>query len=217
MNALRPLVLALSGALLAAVAAADDLQPPAWRGTTGASLRVWDFATDSIVTGPSSSTVAGDTATATVNVEPLFGTGWYDTDAILGTQQGWWDVARGSIILDIPLETVPGTYAVHLQITYLEGLNTLPSVTMAGGSLDALDNLLVEDVPPLDAWRSSVQSWTVSALGPVLSFQVDGDAAFGSQIDFIAVDLVQIPEPGTVALLLAAGGLLIAASRRRRR
>ena len=183
--------------LATALVAADDVSPPAWRGEAGSSFRSWEFAANGTNSAPDSSTVTGDTALAVVVPEPVLATGWYDTVPDGGSQQGFWDIARGRISLSIPVATAVVELEVRIQTTWLEGINAVPAISIPGGTRISAADVLVEEVPPLDRWKSRVETWSIASPTADLEVILNGNAVTGSQIDYISVDIRGTAAAGT--------------------
>src|SRR6266496_2375962 len=68
----------------------------------------WQWQFDSAANPASPQIAGGPGATAAINVEPVYGTGWHNNDWNLGSATGYWDLgASGSVVLTIPGFTSP--------------------------------------------------------------------------------------------------------------
>lgn len=208
--------------------AADDPQPPAWRGGAFTTLQTWDFDTNADPVDADSFTNPYGTPSADINPEPLFATGWYDTfPVVYGTRQGFWDVARGTIDLSIPtgvFDPARDTVLVRLQVTYWQDPSERPIITIAGATLEYTADVLAENVPGIGDWRTLITEWRAPVANPTLVIQLQGDtlsppSGLGSIVDGVVVDLQFVPEPGATAAVaagvaLAAAGLVRRLARR---
>jgi len=206
------LALALTGLVLTGWSADPDLVPPDWRGDPGSTLQQWSFSTDADPATPDIFSNPFGSSSADIDVEPLYGTGWWDTyEDVYGSKQGWWDVARGSITLEISNSpsSPPGSYKlIQVQVTYWRDISAAPSIsvnpfaTQQGSTITTL----IENGPEGGAWYSDRSIWV---LGPNPSSEtvlVQGHATYGSMIDGIVVDTIcVVPEPSSVACAALLG------------
>lgn len=177
-----------------AVVLGDDLTPPSWRGGVGAAFCAWEFSNNQANIPPSPFVGPVDGARALVEPEPIMAIGWYNTSPDTGSQQGIWDLARGKITLSIP-SSGHTNLEIRIQTTWLESIHAVPTISIPGGVRGAVEDVIVEQVPPLDRWKSRVENWTISSPPAHLTILVEGNATQGSQIDYIAVDMREAPVP----------------------
>jgi len=200
---------------------ADDLNPPSWRGQPGSTLQVWNFATDANPAAPSLLNNPFGTPSATIDYDPLFGTGWYDTmPDLYGSKQGWWDIATGTIAFDIPNSpaTGPGSFKLlQLQVTYWKDLSLAPLVTLDpfGTPQGSVTTSLVEPGPVGGGWYSDTYLWELVPNPTGEQLLISGDPMWGSQIDQVVVDTIcVVPEPSALVCLMLGLGTLWLAQRR---
>jgi hypothetical protein len=200
----------LMGGFLAGVAIADTA--PSWRGDPGTTFQQWDFTGNSLTPAPNLLTNSYGTPTATINYNPPFGTGWYNTLAGYGSQVGFWDIANGSIGLNIPSVAVPAFYLqIQLQVVYWRDISQAPTFSLlpSGVQIGSTITTLFEDPAGIGAWYSDLVVWEVTP-GPSDQFiTILGDPTFGSVIGQVIVDTRPVPEPAAgVLMLLGVAGLL---------
>jgi len=207
--------LALTGFFLAlsfaGVAFADT--PPVWRGQSGSTLQRWDFTGNSTTPTPDVLTNPYGTPTLSVDFNPPFGSGWYNTPSGYGTRQGFWDIANGSMTMDIPSVPVPAFYLqIQLQVTYWRDVSQAPTFNLSPSAIQIGPTIttLVEDPAGLGAWYSDLIVWEVTP-GPGDQFiTLQGDTTFGSVIEQVIVDTRAVPEPAVLGLAaLFTGSLLL--------
>lgn len=210
-------VLALCLAMSAA-AAADDLYPPDWRDSEGATFQHWTFSTDANPAAPEVVRNAYGDPIAVISVGEM-GIGWVDVDIpSYGSMTGVWDLGScGTIDLYIPNRPALGPYKdVWVQVTYLVDPFEEPLVDVPGAELiGEPESQVVEELPGFGQWVCAVSKWRIypNPDNEVVQIVAGG---FGSVIDQIVVDTKCVPEPSAfVSLLAGAVGMLI--SRRRRK
>ena len=184
----------ISVTILCALSAGAGADAPSWRGTPGSTFQEWRFDTNANPSGPESVDNAFGTPSAAVDYEPPFGTGWKNTlPAVYGSAQGWWDIARGSIVLSIidsPNIAAHVWKDIQVQVTYWQDINMAPSVGVTpSGSLVSKTTRLVESGPVGGAWYADTWLFHVDpAAGSGETVTVAGHPNMGSQIDKIVVD-----------------------------
>lgn len=203
--------------VIAGVALADTA--PGWRGEPDTTFQQWDFTGNSQTPAPNPLTNGYGTPTLSIDYNPPFGSGWYNTLGGYGSRQGFWDIANGSMSLDIPSVAVPAFYLqIQLQVVYWKDISQAPSYNLSPSAVQIGSTIttLVEDPAGLGAWFSDLIVWEVTP-GPADQFiTVLGDASFGSVIEQIIIDTKPVPEPGALGLGLAFAGALLIRPRSRR-
>ena len=178
----------------------------------------WSFATAFNPASPDAYYNQWGAPAAVINVDAEIGTGWYDTlPEVYGTEQGWWDVGYGSIVLTIPgmAEPNPEPETVWVEVTYWSDFNQAPAVSFAsqGATFAGKVTTLVEAGPVFGGWYKDRWTWTLAPSLAPQTITVAGDPVWGSQITRIAV----VPEPSALlALCTGIAGLAGVAARRRR-
>lgn len=224
------LVAATATAMVAiSLSQADDLSPPAWRGDPGSTFQEWTFDqdpgidpnTDSppFIESPNPTVVNPfGSPTASIDWDPPFGTGWYDSlPAVYGGKQGWWDIATGSITLEIPNRpsNPPGSEKlIQIQVTYWDDINKAPLISISpfATQIGATTTTLVETGPVGGAWYSALSTWRLQPNPQEETITLTGPAGIGSQIDQVVVDTICIiPETSSLACagLLALAGVWV--------
>jgi len=162
------------------------------------------------------------TPSATIDPDPVNGTGWWDTlPGVYGSKQGWWDIANGSIELGIPNQpnNPPGSYKlIQLQVTYWNDINQAPIVSVSPFAVQqgVTVSTLVESGPVGGAWYSDLYLWRLEPNPFSETITLTGPAFTGSQIDQIVVDTICIvPEPASAVSALLLGALAVWQVRRR--
>ncbi len=211
-------ILLVLGFAISGVAMADDIFPPTWRGTEGATLQQWAFTTGANPAVPEVVNNAYGGPTATMVVGDL-GIGWIDVDHFgsYGSRTGMWDLgAMGTIDLDIPNRPAAGAYKdIWVQVTYFMGMFDTPEVSIEGAQFLGSESQVVEQVDDFDAWVCAVSKWRITPNPNSEVVRVTANC-LGSLIDQVVVDTKCVPEPSCIVTLLAgAVGMLI--SRRRRK
>lgn len=203
----------LAALSLTGVVLADT--PPTWRGDPGSTLQRWDFTGNS--TTPSPEVLANPYGTPTLSVDfnPPYGEGWYNTSPApnMGTHQGIWDIANGSMSLQIPSVPVPAFYLqIQMQVIYWKDLSHAPTFTLSPSAVQIGSTFtsVFDDPTGSGAWYSDLIVWEVTP-GPGDQYiTLMGDVTFGSVIDQIIVDTKAVPEPAVLgfAALFSASLLL---------
>ena len=195
---------------LVGVALADT--PPVYRGLPGSTFQQWDFTGNSTTPSPELLTNPYGTPTLSVDYNPPFGSGWYNTLTGYGTRQGFWDIANGSMSLDISSVPVPAFFLqIQLQVTYWKDISQAPTFNLfpSGVQIGPTITTLVEDPAGLGAWYSDLIVWEVTP-GPGDEFiTLLGNASFGSVIEQVIVDTKPVPEPATLGLAVLCSGFLL--------
>jgi len=183
-----------------------------------AANATWNFSTWANPASPEVYQNFYGVPSAVINVDPLWGTGWYDTmPAVYGSAQGWWDIATGSIVLSIPdMDNAPPESWKELvvKITYWDDISKAPTI-QASPQFTVLGKttVLAEAGPVGGGWYTDTWVLNVAPIPSMAVITILGDADWGSQIDRINV----IPEPsGVLALFSGMAGLTGLILRRRR-
>jgi len=196
---------------------ADDLYPPAWRGTGGTTFQEWTFSSVKNPAAPENVSNPYGDPTATVIVGDS-GLGWVGEDEIgtYGTKTGVWDLgAYGSLTLDIPNRPAAGGYKdIWVQVTYLYDPFDPPIITVDGAEYLGGESQVVEELPMFGTWICAQSKWRITPNPNSEVVRITGSDPMGSVIDQVVVDTKCVPEPSAmVSLLAGAVGMLI--SRRR--
>jgi len=185
--------------------------------------QTWGFVTNSNPAAPEVVSNAFGTPSATINFEEPFGTGWYDTmPELYGSEQGWWDIGPGSVLLSIPNSPTGGADLpkdVQIEVKYWSDLSSVPSVSVDGNALTSELSTLVEEGPLGGGWYVDRWSMHLTKNPDQTTVEILGDAAWGSQIGEVAVttSYAAVPEPGALlSLCTGVCGLMGFISRRRR-
>ena len=193
-------------------AAADDLNPPEWRGQADTVFAEWDFPTSGDI-NPDSGSYFGPS----LNDTYLWTMGsWTYHDNYAGRQGVWeingdggWDVAN--------YEPTEGGKYIQVQITYY---GDLPG--MHAYAEDFLPEYMEETVDfTIDSTQDLGQGWTYALLtGQFTTFNPDMEAYYpyasgqvpptgGFYVDQIVIETLHYtPEPTTIALF-GLGGLVM--------
>jgi len=180
-------------AFVASVAVADDPNAPSWRGTAGSTFQEWAFSTNSNPATPESVSNPCGMPSAAIDYEPPFGAGWKDSlPGVYGSAQGWWDIARGSIVLSIinhPNVDLDVSKDIQVQVVYWDDINDAPSVLITpSATFVGKTTTLVETGPVGGAWRMDLWTFHVDPNQNSETITVEGHPTMGSQIDKIVVD-----------------------------
>lgn len=206
----------------ASLALADN--PPSWRGSAGTTFQQWTFSTSATSPSPESATNAYGSAAATVSVDSLLATGYWDSfPEVYGSAQGLWDIGTGSITLSIPNtpNMAPDTFKdIQVWMKYWVAPSAAPGILVSPtASLVSTDSAEVESVGPMGSWWAGTWLFRVTPNPDHETITILGDQFWGSQIDEIVVDTRcgTIPEPSSLAALFTAMVGLAGLRRLRRR
>lgn len=203
----------------ASPARADDLHPPGapgspatWtRGALGTTYQAWEFNTSSTTPAPDFVNNSFGTPTLSIDYNPPFGTGWYNTAPGLGTKTGFWDIGQGSMTLSVPNSPDPGLFEqVQIQVTYWVGPDASPGISFAptGGTQDGSTiTQVVQDPAGPGYWAQDTSLWTIMPSPSDLTIVLTGETGEGAIIDELIVDTTFTPVPEPSALSLLALGL----------
>ena len=196
--------------------------PPSWRGQSGSTLEQWTFAANSLTPAPDTVSNPYGTPTLSISPEPVFATGWYDTFVAYGTNQGFWDIARGSMSLQVPNSNTGDLYQyIQVQVTYWLDISQAPTFSFSPSAtqIGSTATTLVSDPAGPGAWYSDLSTWLIQPSPNQDMITLLGGSANGSVIDFVSVDTLatSVPEPSAVVLATLGGlGLLLVLRRHRR-
>lgn len=186
--------------------------PPVWRGEPATTLQRWDFTGNSATPSPDVLVNPYGTPSLSVDYNFPFGTGWYNTQAGYGSKQGFWDIANGSMSLNIPSVAVPAFYLqIQLQVTYWLDVSQAPTFLLAPSAVQIGPTIttLVEDPAGLGAWYSDLIVWEVTPGPSSQAITLLGNASFGSVIEQVIIDTRPVPEPTTFALFGISAGIAL--------
>ena len=205
--------------MCAAIAAQADTLPPWARGSDGTTYSVWNFITNNLNPAPDVVYNPYGTASASINYNPPFGTGWYDTNSNYGSVQGFWDIANGSITLTVPIAPPNGSYPEtnQIQITYWSDISAAPTLSVANGTQIG-STVTIPGVNPSGPgqWFTDVTTWLISPGTTPDIITILGDQSTGSVIDQVVVDTLTVPEPTTISLVALGVAAFAGAFFRRR-
>lgn len=194
------LVLVLS---FSAVALADDLNPPAWRGQPGSTWGEWVFSTNN----PHEAPVAGFNPFGNpfMNAQPGFLQQW---QPIFDGRQGVWPLS-GVIEVDIPNNPVANPEKwIQVQITWKpQAAGEVPGIGAHIGPIgtpNPFNGALKSQQLLPDGWTYSIYDIVLTPNPSREIVRVDG----AIMVDQLVIDTICIPEPLTLSLL-AVGGLLL--------
>lgn len=204
----------------APLAGAADLFPPSWRGQSGSTLQDWSFNGSSATPSPETVNNPYGIPNLTIDINPPFGTGWYNTFAgVYGTRQGFWDIANGSMSFSIPSSPDTSFYQlVQIQVTYWLDISEAPSYNFSpfATQIGSTTTTLVENPAGPGAWYSDLTVWQINS-NPGTDLITLLGGANGSILDRVVIDTFAVPEPSTTLLTaVGAGVMLLYLSRRRR-
>jgi hypothetical protein len=214
--------------LAGAVAMADDLNPPPWRGEWSTTSQVWEFMTwyagDPGGEGlrPDGPALNGmpPLPSTMVWVTPLQGAEWVDYEPNTG-REGIWPLS-GWIEVIVDNHEPPNEYKwVWVQLTWADQDPAVPSdplslLTNFGASgpdgpyahdpVTVLEDLIC----PTTGWHNTTYEWFIRPNPVDETFLIEGNIL----VDELVIDTWCIPEPATLGLLLI-GGLLVLRKRSR--
>jgi len=212
---MRATSILLAVCMLTAMASADDLLPPEWRGLPNSTFQIWEFDDSSNPADPNECSNPYGDPQAVIYGEfdfPYRDTWWMDDD--IAGHQGVWNIG-GAMALEIPNDPeLRPMKEIRLQVTYDGGHSSDPNVTfdpwvevVATDGAEVVDFVRTSSIV-LDDWFTHAVYDLV--LEPNPSFETIWLMPHYCQlyIDEIVVDTICIPEPASL-LLLAAGWALL--------
>jgi len=169
----------------------------------------WQWQFDSAANPASPQIAGGLGATATINVDPIYGTGWHNNDWGLGSATGFWDLGQnGSVVLTIPGFASPSqTLNATLKIVqwvddflYYGNLNYLiPGATQVSSTTpNPIETTF------FGSWVEYETVWTLLASSDPTVITITGPET-GAIFSGITARITVVPEPTTVI----AGALLL--------
>jgi len=212
-------MLVCSAMVLASAACAwgmTDLAVPPWRGEAGSTYQEWQFNADADPAAPDVIINPYGGACADITVG-MFGSGWWDQLPGLGNATGYWDIGGegGQIVIDIDNRPLELPYKeIWVQVISFVDITQAPIVDVPGAILLESEEFVVEQVSTGGDWILSLTKWRLEPNPPHERIILTANPAWGTVIDFVAVDTICVPEPAS--LLLLSLGVPLAALRRRR-
>lgn len=205
-----------------------------WSFSDDLNVLLWDeeYNVLPVPLTPDAGTNIYGTSIATINMDPMNGTGWYDTDAVnYGPAQGWVDigpfggVSSGTGNVALSIANTAAAKHIVVSVDWWKTPSAAPVLTYAGSTTTTSVKIgtFTSPEPVYGEWWN--KTWTfdleTSSSNPLLLTL--NAAASGTQIDRIVVltsgfeedpPITDIPEAGS--LMLAFSGLAgIVAMRRR--
>jgi hypothetical protein len=200
-------------ATLAATSAWGD-SPPSWRGTLGTTYEQWDFANSNNPVAPDSFSNSYGTPSASINYNPPFGTGWYDTlPDVYGAVQGFWDIGKGAIALTVPAATnTLSTVAkeiIQVQVTYFISPFRRPKLSVPNGTQIGSTTTIPGEYGTVGEWFTDVSTWQLTNSANPNIISVLADTNKGSMIEQVIVDtqMTNLPPVATDLTLARTAGL----------
>jgi len=215
---------------LVAVASADDIAPPDWRGQPNSSWGIWEFLdANNIVEASPGHLPFGSPVAHVIPCGPV--AGWFNelpgypvggvglVGQFVLSGAGWWDLS-GEIDIFAPNDPTPRPKKdIWIQLTWSpQILGNEPFVEILQPEYRWADDAFVETIvweefPGQDLGRKvyhSVYRFDLSPNPPWESIKISGDI----DVDELIIDTICVPEPATAGLL-AIGGLVFLTRRRR--
>jgi hypothetical protein len=187
--------------------------PPSWRGTPGTTYEAWNFVASNSPVAPESFTNGYGTPSAVIDYNPPTGTGWYDTlTNVYGPVQGFWDIARGSVTLTVPVATNSQSSVIkemiQVQVTYYRDITRAPSLSIPNGTQIG-STVTTPGVDGLNGtWYTDLSTWRIQPSANPNTVTITGNTR-GSIIDQIIVDtqMTNYPPVATTMTVTRTAGL----------
>jgi hypothetical protein len=195
----------------AAVASAEDIYPPEWRGDPRTTFQRWEFSTPD--PNPLPQVSSNPYGMPQTEVIPSADPGWFN---VMQGRQGVWELS-GVIMSVIPNVPDPGVGKdVWVQLTWSQFGDQPARVQVVDPSpieqWPRFDGVLQQEVNLGNGWLHSTWSVHLPFNPPEEMVYVHGDV----YVDEMVVDTRCVPEPSTLALAGLGGLMALAVVARRR-
>jgi hypothetical protein len=190
-----------AAALLSMPSLADDLFPPAWRGSADTTFQEWTFDTDQY---PDWQPEQADNPYGQPYIHTLDGGEHWD-DSLPGDRFGIFTVSSDTVFVELPNVPAANDWKlVYVQMTWW--LSPPPDpISDPPGQVN-----LIQELSLPTAWGYS--SWEIWIPGNPPSETISFEAYSGTlYMDQLVVDTICTPEPSSIALL----GIAFVCMRRR--